>query len=431
MLLIYSLKNTQRITYVFKHICTRILGVEVKFTSIIEEFISHAGPKLSYGKIPLGNEMFIQSAGLLIQQGFESIEIVVKEWEETKCFFYVGKTSALPFDIFSASFYLLTRYEEYLPHVKDEKGRFLASESLAYKKEFLQHPVIDIWAYKFKELLAVTFPNQVFPDQKPKTHTLINAKEPFVYKNKGFLRSFYGYVKDISKFNIRNVLRRTSTLFGIKNDPCDTFDWIINELKATTSKTTFFFLIGEAIHFEKGINSQRKVFKILLKNVADYMEVGLIFSKESLNNLNSLKNEKEQVETIVNRNLISSLNDDYLVNLPENYRNLIELEVEKDFTMVYEDVPGFRASTCTPYLFYDLDYEIVTPLMIHPIAATIKSLKSINRKKRGLVFKSLFDEVHQVNGCFSVLFSNKDFSLTKENEVWRSVFVDLINNRIR
>jgi hypothetical protein len=111
MILIYTQKLTPRIAYIFKHICTRILSVEVRFTNLIEEFVSEEGPKLSYGKQALGNEFFIQSHNLLLQQGFESIDFIVTQWEETKCFFSVSKKSALPFDIFAASFYLLSRYE--------------------------------------------------------------------------------------------------------------------------------------------------------------------------------------------------------------------------------------------------------------------------------------------------------------------------------
>ena len=88
MLLVYTQKITPRITYAFRHICTRILGIETRFTSTIEEFVAHNGAKLSYGKQPLGNEMFIHSQGLLTQQGFESIDVVIKDWEDTKCFFF-------------------------------------------------------------------------------------------------------------------------------------------------------------------------------------------------------------------------------------------------------------------------------------------------------------------------------------------------------
>ena len=132
-------------------------GLEIKFTTKIEEFIAHQGMKFSYGKKRLGNELFIQSSDLLLEQGLSDVEVKVQKWEVTKCFFAVSDNSDLPFDIFSASFYLLSRYEEYLPHVKDEFGRFPASESLAFKKDFIKSPVVDIWAYKFKALLLENF----------------------------------------------------------------------------------------------------------------------------------------------------------------------------------------------------------------------------------------------------------------------------------
>ena len=178
MLLIYTSKPTQRITYIFNHICKRILGLKINFTSSIEEFIAYSGPKISYGKKELGNELFFQSTELLFQEGFDSIDIVVKDWEETKCFFEVGKINSLPFDIFSASFYLLSRYEEYLPHVKDYKGRFLASESIAFKSGFLESPIVDIWAHKFKKLLLKYFPELIFIDKNPKICLLYTSPSP-------------------------------------------------------------------------------------------------------------------------------------------------------------------------------------------------------------------------------------------------------------
>jgi len=428
MLLIYSLKTTQRITYIFKHICTRILGIEVGFTHIIEEFIAHSGPKLSYGKKPLGNELFLQSTDLLSQQGFEDFDISVKDWDETKCFFSVGQASALPFDIFSASFYLLSRFEEYLPHVKDKKGRFLASESIAFKEGFLQKPVVDIWAYKFKDLLKITFPKIDFPRKRMNIHTLVNANQPFAYQNKGMLRSISGMIKDLSELKFKSILRRLGVIFTIKNDPFNTFEWLINTLNTCQSKTTVFFLIGESVNFEEGINSQRKVYKLLLKNVADYQQIGLVISKESLSNLDLLKQEKEQIEAITNRKLVCSMNDEYVVSLPNNYRNLIEIEVENDFTMVYENKIGFRASTCTPFLFYDLDYEIVTPLLINPIAMTTAGFKNLIDTKNIEKMSALKESVNLVNGTFSMVFYNKDFDEQIKNSYWRNVLTNLLLN---
>ncbi len=422
MLLIYTLKNTQRITYIFKHICVRILGVKVEFTSVIEEFIAYSGPKLSYGKKELGNELFIQSSELLLQEGFESIDISVKDWEDTKCFFGVGKNSALPFDIFSASFYLLSRYEEYLPHVKDEKGRFLASESIAFKSQFLQKPVVDIWAHKFKDVLMQSFPDLKFPLRETTYHSIVNASHPSLYKNKGLLRSTLGYFNDLFSFNLKNIFKRSGVLFGFRKDPFNTFNWMINTVKKSKNKLTVFFLLGDSQNFENSTNSQREPFKLLIKNVADYKEIGLIFSYDSLKEMKILKGEKEKMEAITNRTLTCSLYDDYLVSLPNNYRNLIELEILNDYTMVYENVIGFRASTCTPFLFYDLDYEIVTPLLIHPIAMTTKGLEKIATSKKMDIIEGVRNSVEKVNGTFTMIFYNYNFMNGKSNTIWKSLF---------
>ena len=422
MLLIYTQKLTPRITYIFKHICTRILGIEIQFTSIIEELIAHEGPKLSYGKQPMGNELFIQSHGLLTQQGFESLDTVVKDWENTKCFFPMSEKSALPFDIFSASFYLLSRYEEYLPHVKDGLGRFTASESLAYNEGFLQEPVVDIWAYKFKTLLLGYFPNQHFPLRKPTVHNIIEAKKPYAYIQRGFFRSIISYSKDILKLRLRNVINRTQAMLGLRRDPFDTFKWIMNVSKKSKSKLTMFFLLGDAMFFEESLNTKRLRFKMLVKFISDYKEVLLILSFRALTNYDLLKNEKHGMEDITNRILQSSLNAQYLVNLPDIYRNLVELEVEKDFTMMYEDEVGFRASTCTPFLFYDLDYEIKTPLIIHPIAISTTAFHKKYPSEINKTVNALFTSVEKVNGTFSMLFSNRDFSSSEKNKIWRTIF---------
>ena len=163
MLLVYTHKISPRLKYVFKHICTRVLGFKVDFTTKVEEFIAHDGLKMSYTRQQLGNEFFVKSHEILYEQGLSDIEINVHQWENTKCFFYNGEKSTMPFDIFAASFYLLARYEEYLPQVKDEFGRFIATESIAYKHGFLHQPVVDIWAYKFKAILRELYPDFVFP----------------------------------------------------------------------------------------------------------------------------------------------------------------------------------------------------------------------------------------------------------------------------
>ena len=143
MILVYSHKITPRLTYIFRQIFIRILELPVNFTSTIEKFVSHSGPKISYTHQPLGKEFFIASHDLLFQQGIQEVEVEVSNWSGTPAFFKLSKDSQLPFDIFAASFYLMSRYEEFLPHIKDELGSFLPHQSLAAKNNFSKFPKIE------------------------------------------------------------------------------------------------------------------------------------------------------------------------------------------------------------------------------------------------------------------------------------------------
>ncbi|MFT4851374.1 MAG: hypothetical protein ACI83B_003940 [Sediminicola sp.] len=422
MLLVYTQKITPRITYAFRHICTRILGLETQFTSTIEAFVAHSGAKLSYGKQPLSSEMFIHSQGLLTQQGFESTDIVIKVWEDTKCFFSSISNSAVPFDIFSASFYLMSRYEEYLPHVKDTIGRYPYTQSLAHREGFLKQPVVDMWAYKFKVILLDSFPDLVFPIKKMTIHNVIDASQPFAFVQRGFLRAVMGFGSDLWKMKMRSIITRGQVLMTLRKDPYNTFNWIINTAKRSVSKHTFFFRLGDSSNYKEGINTKRMKFKLLVKFISDYKEVGLIFSSDTLVDYEKVKKEKERMEDITNRILRSSMNAHYIVNLPAIYRNLVELEVEEDFTMVYENKVGFRAGTCTPFLFYDLDSETKTPLIIHPLAFTTSAFEKKYDSEINKTCNKLYDAVDQVNGTFSVVFSNRDFTSSEKNKTWRSIF---------
>lgn len=424
MLLVYTHQITPRLKYVFKHICTRVLGIEVNFTTKIEEFIAHDSLKISYTKQQLGNEFFIKSHDILFEQGLSDVEINVLKWEHTKCFFYNGDKSAMPFDIFAAAFYLLSRYEEYLPHVKDQYGRFLATESVAFKNGFLHQPVVDIWAQKFKEALQLQFPEFEFPKKTYSIKPIIDVPSPYHFKLKGIMRSFGGVVKDVFALKLKNLYNRFMVIFGLKHDPYDTFKYIINRQRLSKHKFLFFFYIGDYSTYDKGVNPQKSGFVSLIKHVADYCEVGLKTSFFAIDNVAILKKEKLTMEDILNTTLKASRQSFSKINLPESYRNLIELEILEDYTMGYVNQIGFRAGSCTPFFFYDLDYEIQTPLKVHSYHvmdySLLKNYSLLDKKK---TLNEIINEVKQVHGQFIPVFHNYTFS---DIERWKG-FKELFN----
>ena len=110
MVLIYCNKISPRIEYTFNHIFKLILNKNFSITNSKSEFIDFKGYKFSYANAPISKELFFQSNGLLEERGLEIHEITIFEWDNIKCFFKVGQKSAMPFDIFSAVFFLLSCY---------------------------------------------------------------------------------------------------------------------------------------------------------------------------------------------------------------------------------------------------------------------------------------------------------------------------------
>jgi hypothetical protein len=423
-LLIYTHKVTPRVRYVFKHICTRILGIQIDFTSIIEEFIAHQGLKLSYAKQPLGNELFIKSHYLLFEEGISDIEIVIKKWNDTKCFFPCGSKSSMPYDIFAASFYLLSRYEEYLPYVADDFGRFPPEESIAYQYHFLKEPVIDVWAYSFKAILQERFTDYEFVIKKFELKPIIDVPVVYKYSHKGLIRTIGGSFKDLISFNFLELYNRYLVLSKLRKDPYDTFKWLINNHKKRNLKPIFFFLLADYSKYDKSISYQNKHLVALIKSVSDYFDVGLKGSYLALDDKEVLKEEKSRFESIFNISLTHTKNSFSKLKLPLVYRNLIDLEITSDYSMGYVSESGFRAGTCTPFYFYDLDYEMQTPLKINPFCV----LDYVYNKKDNNIdeIKKIIDSVKKVNGTFNLVVHNYTFSEDETWQGWKSIYVDVL-----
>ncbi len=141
-----------------------------------------------------------------------------------------------------------------------------------------------------------------------------------------------------------------------------------------------------------------------------------------------LKKEKKRLEEITNSPVQLSRQHYLRLALPETYQHLIGLEIAEDYTMGYAQHYGFRASTCTPFYFYDLDYEIQTPLKIFPFAVmdvTLKDYLGLSYKRSYAVLSKLAREVQNVNGTFITLFHNETLSNKGKWVRWKKLYIDL------
>ena len=425
MILVYTHKITPRLAYVFKHIFTRTLLIPVRFTTTIEEFIAHNGLKMTYSKAPLGKEFFIRSNDLLFEQGVNDLDIQLFTYDEVPCFFAAGAKSALPFDIFAASFFLLSRYEEYLPHVRDVHERFTAEQSIAFKYRFLEKPIVDIWAFKLLKKLQEKFPDYPYETRDYTYISTIDVDNAYAYKHKSLMRTFGGFIKDFFGLKLGTFWDRFLVLLNLKKDPYNTFDALLGLQKKYKLTTIFFFLVADYTTFDTNVSAAKSKFRLLIKGVGDYARIGVHPSYFTMTDEVLLKKEKERLEAITNTPMVISRQHYLRFSLPETYQKLIDLEIKEDYSMGYASHVGFRASTCTPFYFYDLDFEIQTPLKIVPFAlmdTTLNDYMGLTPRQSLGKIRELKNEVKAVNGTFVTLFHNESTSNYLRWKGWSKVY---------
>ena len=408
MLLIYTHKITPRVQYITRQVFSHILGVEIGHTTAVEDFIKHKGPKITYTRQPLQNEFFIQSSELLFQQGIEEVDIQMTTWEDLPCFFASGPRSNIPFDIMAASFYLLSRYEEYLPHVRDLHGRFPPAESTAFQYDFLRLPLVDHWANKLLEQLRERFP-EILTDRKPYRFTpIVDVTTSHCYAHRGFFRGMAGFLLDLSRLKFKRVWERLKVSFNPALDPYDNFDKLIALDQQYKARTMFFFQFAEYSTYDKNVSPNSNAFKYLIKSVADYCIVSLAVSYSAAEEPETLKEEKKRLSSVIHRPVTDSRMRYNRVEIPNTYRNLVDAEFSRDFSMGYTHEIGFRASTCTPFYFYDIALETQQPIKICPFAFHDYALMRYTSEESLLSdLDEVFEHVKSVQGRLIPVFSNE------------------------
>lgn len=430
-MLIYSHRVTNRVKYIFRVLFHDMLGIELEFTSNKEDFLAVDSPKLSYTHAQLKDELHFRSIGLLHEKGVKDQNIRVQENEFGKYFYaHNSNESAINFDVFAASFFLLSRYEECLPHLRDQYNRFEATESLAFKNGFLEEPIVDQWLVRLRDILKDRFPELELKSRTYKFISTIDIDNAFAYKYKGFMRTAGAYARDVLKGNFSDLVDRTQVLFGNKQDPYDTYDFQLSIQKQFNVKTIYFFLLADYGVNDKNVPHYNQQFQSLIKHLSDYAKVGIHPSFNSNSKKEKLQIEKKRLENIIHHPIKKSRQHFLILHIPHTYQQLVENDITEDYSMGYAANVGFRAGTCTPFRFYDLDLETPTELTVHPFAfmeATLKYYMKLNPEESKKTISELIKKVKAVDGTFMSLWHNETLTDKGIWAGWRDVFTHTIS----
>jgi hypothetical protein len=432
MLKIYTHTPSARFAYISKFLLETVLGIDFKHISHLSEFDPAQDQLLNYSNQRSSfNELYLAPHGLLSETDIRDLDIEVKN-DQSLPYFFSSNNSDWHFDIFSAAFYLLSRYEEYLPNQADTHGRFAAENSLAYRAGFLQQPLIDEWAFAFASELKKVFPTLVFRENHFQVACTIDIDQAFRTKGKSNARFIKSILGSLLKADFKDLKNKIAVRRLQIEDPFDQYERLEKIHRKINWKAIYFILFAEK-NTAQDINLAitQADFLQRIKRLSHTADIGIHPSYQSNKNPEIMQSERFNLSQVIQKNINSSRQHYLKMQIPNTYYDLIKIGILHDYTMGYASQIGFRASTCRPFPFFDLQANEITFLTLHPFClmdTTFHAYLKYTPEQTLAAAKKLLASVQAVNGVFCTLWHNESMSGYQEWKGWENIYEELLSS---
>ncbi len=392
-------------------------------------FVKAEGNKINYSPEKFDGVFRVNPHGLLSGKEIKPLHIECFDADGLPVFFETEGDFC--FDIFSASFYLLSRYEEYLPYEPDAYGRYPHTASLAYREGFLQKPLVHYWLGKLEKELNRFY--RTGNNERLKVAgsgfqfiPTYDVDEAWSYLHKPLWKNVLGFYRDLLQGKMDAVVERGNVYSGRKKDPYDTFEWLDGLHEKYQLKPLYFLLtILKRGTYDKNCKAPQKPIRELYKRLSEKYDVGLHPSWQSGTDEWLLQKEKQEAEMITGKPITHSRNHYLRFTIPATYRRLLEAGFTDEYSMGYGAVNGFRASYAKPFYWYDLEKEEITSLLIHPFCfmeAVSFFSQGYSAEEAGRELQYYYDVVKEAGGEFITLFHNHFLTEQAQWIAWREMY---------
>ena len=358
--------------------------------------------------------------------------------------------SLLPFDLLTMLFFLVTRYEEYLPFTQnnptttDEHGRFRAAASVAHREGFLHLPLLNIWANHLRTELARLYPALHFEPRAYRFVPTYDIDMAWSYRHKTWQQLIGHSLRSAVAGDWRSFHDRFAVWAGKQPDPFDTFDYLDalhNKHAAHIPNALYFWLLGDYGKHDKNSPPEGEAMQTLIRKVAANplytMGIHPSYKAATVDHDRQLQTEIVRLERATSTLTDHSRQHYLLLHFPETYQRLLGLAMfplHNDYTMGYADAIGFRASIATPYRWFDLAENETTELIVHPFAfmdVTLQQYLRYDANEAITAATQLIEEVRRHGGTLYTLWHNSSLSERAPFVGWRRVYEAILDAAAR
>ncbi|MFY7900724.1 MAG: DUF7033 domain-containing protein [Chitinophagaceae bacterium] len=424
-MLIFVQHTSSRLLYVLQFI-ESVIHEKIEVTTNAQYFNESNAVKINYSNTSFSEVAYhIQPHTLLFETSIHSINILVTNCRGNQCFFQ-NETDNHGFDIFAAIFYLITRYEEYLPHEKDMYGRYAHTNSLAYQNNFLQTPLVNYWIKDLQEQLHKVFPQFSIRNNHFLFIPTYDIDIAFAHQFQPIYKKVYRFFRAFIKGNVDAIIEQSQLISQQKKDPFDVYDWLDDLHKKYFLQPIYFYLLATNNGlYDKNVLPSNQHFRQFLAHQSRSKIVGIHPSWQSGDSVMSLKNELQAFAEIVGKKATLSRQHYIRMELPKTYETLIEHGIEQDFSMGYGSVNGFRASVAAPFYWFNIANNEATNLQIMPFCfmeANAYFEEKLSVEEAFTQLLKMFREVECVNGMVITIFHNHFLTTQPQWIAWRKMY---------
>ncbi|MDR3259738.1 MAG: polysaccharide deacetylase family protein [Fusobacteriaceae bacterium] len=336
-------------------------------------------------------------------------------------------------DIFASSFFMLTRWEEYVNLTRDEHNRFPGSESLAYKNNFLHRPVVNEYVEMLKNILLYFNNDLKLSTTNYQLFLTHDVDTLCMWKNwKQVFKVALGDIIKRKNINL-SIERIAKYLLIIRkkiNDPYDTFDWLMDKSEAIGIKSRFYFMSG-------GTSFYDNYYKVNAKNTLDLMQkirkrehiIGFHPSYNAYNNFQQFKNEKDILEKTFKQKILEGREHYLRFEIPTTWQIWEDNGLEIDGTCGYADKEGFRCGTGDEFSVFNFLKREKLKLKERPLIimeGTLKNYQNLDIKQSETIYHYYIDISKKYKMKISMLFHNSSFVSTSWKG-WDRLYEQIIN----
>ncbi len=332
-------------------------------------------------------------------------------------------------DVFAATFFMLTRWEETASPDRDRHGRFPAEGSVAWKQGFLQRPVVNEWAdWLWNSLLRLGWKGEQ-KQRKFKISLSCDVDHPLLWWSAtDRIKTLAGAI-----FKRKNL---PEAAYWLKNhifqskDPYDVFDDWFDLLEQHNHSAQFNFMGERPRSSDCWYPVSHPFVRQLMQKIADRgHKIGFHPSYESFDHPDLFQRELDSLRTIAPIEISAGRQHYLRFAAPRTWNSWEAAGLREDSTLGYPEAEGFRCGICHDFPVFDTLQRKMLRLREKPLIAMDVTLAQYRPYSPEQAFSQLMQlrrEVEKYGGDFTLLWHNSSWN-TPAWEPWKEVFYNFIS----